>query len=171
MAISFIISLVLVGISIGLIPIGISKFNYIENPESNIEDVYNLEMTDNLSINCWNDNVEYIETDINEVRIVVKHSKYYKSKITNRGEAIYVHYSTEDSKVMENIRDNIKDINNKEIKNYYNSTIYVYASKENIEKIKQNEEQQYNKKQEYENMKIELNELQDIKRQLQNISN
>ena len=43
---------------------------------------------------------------------------------------------------MESIRDTIKDINNKEILNYHSPRIYVYASKDNIEKMQQN---QYNK--------------------------
>ena len=37
------------------------------------------------------------------------------------------------------IRKTIKDINNKEIKDYSNYKVYVYTSKENIEKIRKNQ--------------------------------
>lgn len=155
MAILFIISLVLVGASIGFICIGVTNFNYIENSEINneIEDVYNIEMSENLSIKYPFYNVEYIETDSKEVKIVVKHSKYYDVKIINdRGttlqeklgdniendSAIRIHLVQDDTKSMEQIRQIIKDINNKEIKDYSNYTVYVYSSKSNLEKIERN---------------------------------
>ena len=137
MAILFLTSLVLAGISIGLICIGITRFKYIENPEENgeVEEVYNVEMSDNLCMrNYWRD-IQYIETDSNEVKIVVKHSKYYNVDVIEDRGNIYFHMK---EKAMEEIRQTIKDINNKEIKNYSNHKVYVYTSKDNIEKIKRN---------------------------------
>ncbi len=139
MAILFLTSLVLAGISIGLICIGITGFNYIENPEENseVEEVYNVEMSDNLCMrNYWRD-IQYIETDSNEVKIVVKHSKYYNVDILEDRGTVHF-YMKEKTRVMEEIRQIIKDINNKEIKNYSNHKVYVYTSKDNIEKINRN---------------------------------
>lgn len=140
MAILFLVSLALVGMSIGFVCIGITEFNYIENSEINneIEEVYNIEMKDNLSINSWR-NIEYIETDSKEVKIVVKHSRYYNIDMINNKGNIYFHYNQDYNKSMEEIRQSIKDINNKEIKNYSNYTIYVYSSKSNLEKFKKNQ--------------------------------
>jgi hypothetical protein len=64
---------------------------------------------------------------------------------------------------MESLRDIINDINNKEIKNYYNNPmIYVYTSKNNIEKLKQNKEEKYNPV-----IEEELNILNDKNSQLE----
>ncbi len=142
-------ALVLAGIGIGMILIGVTKFNIIEEPDTNteIEDTYNIQMTDNLSINDGIDNIEYIETDSNEIKIVVKHSKYYKMDLKNTNGIIYIHTYEDKSKFMDLIRNIINDINNKEIKNYYPKYIInVYASKDNIEKLKQNIYIQYEKR-------------------------
>lgn len=193
MAILFVISLVLAGISIGMILIGITNFNYIEdvNINNGIEDVYNIQMTENLSISGWGSVIEFIENDSSDVKIVIKHSKYYKTKIYNENETIELYCFQDDSKIMEAIRDTIKDINNKEIKDYYNPTIYVYASKDNIEKMKKNQESKYEKireselnelyekTEEWQNRVYELNEIidekdsiiEDLNRQLEEIRN
>ena len=103
-----------------------------------------MEMTDNLSINNFNKRVkmEYIETDNNEIKVTVNYSKFYTVNIDNYNETINIDIFQDDSRIMESIRDTIKDINNKEILNYHSPRIYVYASKDNIEKMQQN---QYNK--------------------------
>ena len=44
---------------------------------------------------------------------------------------------------MQEIRDSIDDINNKKIRNYY-PVVYVYTSKENIEKLIRNEMEKTN---------------------------
>ena len=143
MAISFITSLILAGISIGIISIGITKFNYVEE-NNKIEDTYNIEMTQNLVINVSNNTINYIEDNTDEIKIIVKHSKYYVSNLINNNERAYLYFTPNNYKTMEVIRDIIEDINNKEIKNYYNVNVDVYASKENIEKIKKNKELMYN---------------------------
>ncbi len=157
LAILFLISLVLAGIGIGMTCIGITSFNYIESPEEDneIEEVYNIEMKDNLSIRHPY-NIEYIETDSNEIKIVVKHSRYYNveimndnavniNEILNRDDIsrenkiinnIRIFLSEDNNKNMEKIRQVIKDINDKTIKNYSKYKVYVYTSKENIEKIR-----------------------------------
>ena len=147
MAISFVIALILAGLSIGMILVGITQFNYIPGPnEKNIiEDVYEYEMTEKLSLNSWNCMLNYIENDSNKIKIVAQHSEYMKTKINNNEhiQTIEVYCITDETKLMETIRNIIKDINNKEIVEYSVPVINVYASKENIEKMKQNEMTKY----------------------------
>ena len=129
MWISFIVGLILGGISIGMILIGITQFNYIEDAEINnsIEDVYEFKMTDDLSIDYYSGYIKYIEEDSENVKIVVKHSKYYSTDIINKNDTIDIYCNQDASKFMEAVRDVIQDINNKEIKEYSITTIYVYA--------------------------------------------
>ena len=141
-AILIFISLVLEGISIGMIMIGITNFK-ITQADNEIKDTYTFNMTDNLSFGGWYGELEYIETDSNDIKIEVVHSKYYNQICENENETIYLYFFNDNSKIIENIKEVIKDINNKEIKDYYNPQIYVYASQENIQKLRQNAESQY----------------------------
>lgn len=135
----FISSLLLAGIGIGLICIGMTGFNYVEGANE-IEETYNIEMTDGLIIDTplWSSKVEYIETDTDEIKIVVKHSKYNETRLVNvEKNHIKIYYYQDNTKVMENIRDMVKDLNNKEIRSYDSiPEIYVYTSKSNFESIK-----------------------------------
>ncbi len=142
-AILLISSLVLAGLSIGMIIIGVTTFNIVEENTENVEDTYNIQMTDNLSIGIRN--IEYIENDSSDIKIVVSHSKRYKTDIENENDIIYV-YSYDETNIMNTIRDIIKDINNKEIKFYnYDNIVKIYTSKANIEKLKQNKQLQQEK--------------------------
>lgn len=157
MAISFVIALVLAGISIGTILIGATKFNYVADSSANteIEEVYEFEMTDNLSIDHWNSYIEYIEEDRDTIKIVVKHSKYLNAFYsTDENDTIEIYCIQDEAEVMGMIRDIIKDVNNKEIKNYHSPIIYVYASRENIEKMMQNRVTKY-----HSSMERQINEL------------
>lgn len=140
-AIMFIISLVIVGISIGLICIGITQFNLVEDINgNNIEKVYEIKMKDNLAFNVYGSVIEYVETDSSDkVKIVVNHSKYYNVQfLENNKTRNSVHCFRDNTKVVEFIRDIIKDVNNKELKDYSIPVTYVYTSKVNIQKILKN---------------------------------
>ena len=140
-AILLISSLILAGLSIGMIIIGATTFNVVEENSEKIEDTYNIQMTDNLSIG--NRNIEYIENDSDEIKIIVSHSKRYKTDIENENEIVYIYSYDDGTNYINTIRDIIKDINNKEIKDYnYNNIIKIYTSKANIEKLKQNKQLQ-----------------------------
>ena len=147
MAIFLVIALILAGLSIGMILIGITQFNYVPGPnEKNIvEDVYEYEMTEKLSLNSWNCMLNYIETNSEKIKIVVEHSEYMKTKINNNEhiQTIEVYCITDETKIMEVFRNIVEDINKKEIVDYSIPVMNVYASKENIEKMKQNEITKY----------------------------
>ena len=170
-AILLISSLVLAGLSIGMIFIGATSFNVVEEDNIEAEDEYNIQMTDNLSIGGWDRNIEYVESDSSDVKIVVKHSKRYKTSLENENDIIYVFSYTDDIDFMNMIRDIIKDINNKEIKSYnYDNLITVYTSKENIEKLKQNKQIQYERSRdsEIENLNNENTRLENNILELEN---
>ena len=191
MAISFVISLIIAGISIGMILIGITKFNYItdSNVRNTIEDVYEYDMSKNLSMNNLVYPINYVETNSNKVKIVVKHSKYVATTIYEYNETLEVECRPSSSSIMEIIRDTIKEINNKEIIEHSYPEVYVYSSKENINKIKQNIskkykasienslEKAYQKNQELEDTILELedkivdkeNKIQDLEMKIENL--
>lgn len=169
MAVSFIVTLLLGGISIGMILIGITQFNYVKDSSSinEIEEVYEYKMTNNLSINSWNQITKYVEEDTEDVRIVVKHSQYLTANITDRNEILEIYCIPNEAKTMEAIKSIINDINNRKIINYYTPEVYIYASKENIEKMLQNNEYNLSIKSKleeaYEDNENMENEIYDLK--------
>ena len=170
-AIVLISSLVLAGLSIGMILIGTTQFNIIEENNLEAEDIYNIQMTNNLTIGIPEPYIEYIENDSNEVKIVVNHSKYYKTTMQNQNEIIYIFENIDNKDFMNKIRDLIKDINNKEIKDYNsNNKITVYSSKANIERMKQNRQLQYEK---FKNTQIEIlnTENEELKNRISELEN
>lgn len=185
LAISFVIALVLAGISIGCVSIGMTSFNYIEDSEvvNPVESVYkDIAMASNLSIVCPNEQIEYIETDSNEINITVKHSDFFLTDFNQYDDVIYIHYYENRSKSMEMLREIISSINNKEFRNYSSPVVYVQTSKANIQKLQENKQAKQNKEtelmelyfqlQEKENQILSLkneNELKDIQiRDLEN---
>ena len=165
MAISFVIALILAGLSIGMILIGITNFNYITdtNVKNVIEDVYEYEMTKDLSMNYMVYNINYIENNSNKVKVVVKHSKYVDADINKYGETLEVYCRPSNNSTMELIRDKIKEINNREIIAEPYPEVYIYSSKENIEKMQNNITKKYNN-----NMEKQLNKAHEENQKLQN---
>ena len=151
--IMFLIALVLAGISTGLIIIGMTKFDYT-NEEKVVNDLqteYNIDMEEGLLLTSPIYKIEYVETDLENIKIIVKHSKYYGAGlvtdfITSSKE---ISISQKDRNFIDVLKYIIDSINNKELlRDYYSPEVYVYASKENIEKLKQSEEAQRRKERE-----------------------
>jgi len=139
--ICLLIALILGGASIGFMFIGITEFDFIQD-ESILtqENKFHFEMTENLSINFWN-NIEYVEKDIENVEIVIKHSDYCSiDNINVENDTIDIWRYLNQDKAFDAIRQTIKDINNKKINDYSQIKVYVYASQENINKLKVNTE-------------------------------
>lgn len=162
--IMLIIALILAGIGIGIGFIGITEFKYNSVIENEIVQNYEFEMTDNLSINKWGEFVEYEtdETYSNKIKIVVETSKYTDTHITQRNETIYIHSEQNPGNAIEIMKQVIKDVNNKEIRDYYFPRVTVYASKENINKLQDNREKKYNQ-----SLEIEIQELRNENCELQ----
>lgn len=150
-----IVSLIAIGIGSGLLLIGISEFDVDKQSVDTVKEEYIFEMKDNLMIarhyNYYY-NVEYVEEDREDVRVEVEHSKYYVSNFDEEGGFIYIYNYVPDAEVMNMIRVFIKDFNNKKIVNYDSEqSVKVYASKENIEVMKDNRKKYFDDRDSLEN--------------------
>lgn len=187
MAILFLISLVLIGVGVSTFMIGATRFDYTkEITEGHIvKDTYLFEMTDDLVIIPWEysylDEPEYVEVDSGEVTVEIEHSKFYSTNISTEGNIIKLYGSNDETKYMELIRDIIDDVNNRKIRDIqYFADTKIYASKENIEKLKSNRENYKEVRkadelnsayQEIEKLKGEINTINNEKYSTENIIN
>ena len=147
-ALIFIISVFTLSIGIGMTIISIKDFDYIDDTDSKyyIEEEKVIAMNDDLLFDhgyyeygyYYYQDIEYVETDSNDVRVVCKHSKQYICEINTYNNNVYAHVYQNRTSLMQYLRQNIKDINNKKIIDYSSYKIIIYTSKENIEKLKQN---------------------------------
>ena len=134
---SFVISLVVLGISLGLIFWGSLDFELQDNVILK-EQTTNIAMNDNLFLDLPAD-IKYVEENISDVKITYKINKYstFNYHISdNNGVYGYLEYH----KPMKIIKDIIKNFNDKKIVSFDSNLrdVVVYASKENIEILKNN---------------------------------
>jgi hypothetical protein len=88
---------------------------------------------------AYNSNVKYIEEDRNDIKIVYKHTSNYKLNYEYDDiNYLLLSISSTESNFLKSLRESIKDINNKKIINYSKYQIYIYTSKDNIEKLNTN---------------------------------
>lgn len=136
--IMLIVSLIMAGLGGGLFLIGVTSFNVsteVVNAESN---EYVFPMEENLIIKNYGLDIEYIQEDRSDIKVVVNHSKL-NNVIMQRDENIVQFFNnSSNNDFMETMRLTIRDINNKQIQDYYYSKMYVYASNDNIKKIQDN---------------------------------
>lgn len=155
----FLSSILVAGIGIGMIFIGITNFNYIDEvkKEAIIKNSYNYELTDGLIVESWAD-TEYIESDNNDIRIEVEYYDCFEPYIQiQTNNKIYISYNSSSSNLLKYLRENIDDINNKEIRNYDYFKVKVYTTKENIQKLNDNKKNRRETQQSYE---IQINKLE-----------
>ena len=146
---SFIISLVTLGIGVGLIVIGSLSFDIVEE---NIDKLKTGTIQYNMEDTLYFDqhqNIEYIESDIDD--ITLEYKVFYLCDVAtikyNNGINVQANcYNT-----IELAKEFISNLNNKKIISVNNEIrdIKVYASKENIEKLKYNEQQYYLNQEKY----------------------
>ncbi len=138
---SFILSLAILGSGLGLIFIGTLNFEILDydNKMMKKEEI-EFEMQDNIFIS---NNVEYVESDINNIKLEYKINKFCKLEKYNHDN---IHLWAECSNPIKQTNEFIKNINNKKIIFNNNSLqdIVVYASKENINKLKNNKKNYFN---------------------------
>ena len=146
MAISFIVSIALAGISIGMILMGITDFKIVENNSDSftMEKVYEYDMTENLSLDFYHCAYKYIETDSNKVKIVVKHTEFSEISVYDGYDEIGIYCNSDGNKIIDLIKTIINDLNNKELRDYPGcAEVTIYTSRDNIEKLRQNEIKKY----------------------------
>ena len=140
---TFIISLIVLGVSIGLIFIGSLKFDYV-TIDKNSKDIKTnkivVDFKDNLFIadDHFDYEIEYIEKSIDNIEIDIRTNKLVdvKSHIYRNGE-ISFSYDSSAKKVFDNFISNLNKYKIVEVNNEVYS-FKVYTSKENINKLKEN---------------------------------
>lgn len=160
---TLILSVISMGIGMGLIPIGFKDFNYIQDVNSDyyLEESKTLQMTDDIVIYDLY-NVEFVESDSNDINVICKHSSFYNFELEYEQNVLYFGIY-DNSNFMEEFRQNISDINNHKIVDYSKHAIYIYTSKENILKIKENT------KKYFDDINYKDNYIQDIITQKENL--
>ncbi len=125
------------GIGLGLIFVDITNFNF-ESEDSLEKDEYIITMKDNTYIDTWH-SVNYVEEKRDDIKFVVSRDKYSTSEIHETKGCITINSYANDYESFNIIRD-IKDcINNKVIPfSVAEEKVTIYASKENIEKMREN---------------------------------
>ena len=142
-AIIFLISLLLIGVGIGLMIHGTDNIKEVDiysdtAQEYFVEDEYTYDFEENLVI-CCSDAIEYHENDMENVLVKLTHYKNYDYEIRKIGRWIMLrNYSR--GTTFNNIKTIVKDLNKRNVVYYENTKIDVYTSKENIEKLKINYE-------------------------------
>ncbi|MBP5408090.1 MAG: helix-turn-helix transcriptional regulator [Bacilli bacterium] len=140
-AIIFLISLLLVGVGIGLMVHGASNIEYKdvqtdETQEYFIEETYEYDFEDDLAI-CCSRNIEYHEEDIDNIVIKLTHYKDYDYEFVKEGTLLELRNNYNGTE-FNDIKTLLKDINKRKAVNYSSTKIDIHASKENIEKLKIN---------------------------------
>ena len=134
---TFIISLALLGCGGGLLLTGALNFNIIDNDSMLKTITKEYEMQEKT---FFNDITQYVEADIDNLKVEYKINKYYELynyEDYNYGINVWA-YCSDPLKLTKEI---IKNINNKQIIPVNNEVkVIVYASKDNIKKLKTNKE-------------------------------
>lgn len=164
LSLSFLSSLIMIGVGTGIFLIGIKDFKYVESTNnsrySTTEEV--LKMKDNMYFGPWVEEDDYIETNSNEVKLVFTYSSHMHHDMYEKDNGhIEIYFSQNYQNVFEIIKGYIEDINNKRIVDYYKYDVKVYTSKENIKKLKENKEKKLQEETEYYDELNELRELND----------
>ena len=163
LAISFVISLFVIGIGTGLMMLSFTKYDIEDdvNSSSYMETEKVIPMTDNLYIHDNYYPIEYVESPFNDLKILIRHSNYYQPDIYHHDNMISFHLNTKDSNRMDMVRKIMEDLNEKKLVNYTNYKITVYTSKENMEKLEANKitYQQQQEQKEKEKLYDEINSL------------
>ncbi len=145
---SFIISLIILGISLGLILIGSLNFNIVKTDNLKTKTIeYNMQ--DDLFFEAYK-NIEYIAKDIDNIEIeyqIYNLCELKPEQISNH--AIYLETKCSNYPLL--IKDVINNLNHQKILdiNYDYQNIKIYASPQNILKLQQNAQDYYHKLEEY----------------------
>ena len=150
---SFIISLITVGIGVGLLLIGTLQFKYIENDTESLETKYiEYDMNNKLFIDNHH-NIEYIPSDNTNLKIEYTINKNYEVKVLDYSENIINLWPTCENPI-EMIKETIENLNNRKIIPVDGNieSIKVYTTLENINLLKQNKDNFYNEEIRRQNM-------------------
>ena len=137
---SFIISLVMFGVGIGLVIVGALNFEYIENDKSILKtDYMEIDMKDNLIFGYHYPEVKYIESNNDNIKIEYTLNKYCEINHSDLSDNVFHMWASCENPI-KLIKEVINNFNNKKIVSINNQLqdVKVYTTKENIEKLKKN---------------------------------
>ena len=134
---SFIISLFVMGMSIGMLIVGSLNFDLVDEPKNTKTGTFNIEMQDNYSIGNYN--VEYIPEERNDIRVEYVLDEQLTPEYSINNDKT-IHFYSYSNNQMEVLRNELKGLNEKKIYPINSDfiSIKVYASTTNIEKLKTN---------------------------------
>ena len=141
---TFIVGLIGIGVGSGLVFIDLPNYEYVEDISKKEE--MTIPMKENLVLHYnYGYDIDYVETNSNDVRIVLEHSSLGKMKMNtyerNSHEYYLVNVFAEyHENSMDFVKNFLNDFNDKKIVNYYETKFTVYTSKDNIKKLKDNYE-------------------------------
>ena len=142
----FIISIITIGIGCGLIFIGSLNFELLETNETMLTTkITEYDMKDNLIINMNNTDIEYIESNNNNIKIEYKYNKFCILEEYNDDKFIIANTNCRNiNKIGKEV---LKNINNKKLipLDIDIEKVTVYTTKANIEKLEKNYKNQYEK--------------------------
>lgn len=164
---SFVGSILVIGISIGMVMIGSLQFELVDEVKNPKTDEYVIEMNDSLLLRD-RENIEYIPEERENIRIEYVVDEHLTTNYTLNNDNVIQLYSYTENEwaYMKNI---LKDLNNKRIySNRDYETIRVYASAANLEKLHNNQTAYYDEQQRREEeMNALREELEETKRELE----
>ena len=146
LALVFAISIILFGFGVGLVLLSFNNFTLIslDNEKYFSSKEYSLDMEDKMYFyNSCND-IDYIESDNNNIKVVLKYSKYYNQFYFDKEHFGYYFYPSSSGNNFEFIKEQIENINNNKLVDYQACEIKIYTTKENIDKLKYNYSNRYN---------------------------
>ena len=137
---SFVISLIMIGIGSGLVLVGALDFEYIENDKSILKtDYIEFDMKDDLIFGYHYPEVEYIESDNDNIKIEYTINEYCEISYSNLSDKVIHIWGTCENPI-KLVKEVISKFNDKKIVsiNSLLQDVKVYTKKENIEILKKN---------------------------------
>ena len=137
---SFVISLIMIGIGSGLVLVGVLDFEYIENDKSILKtDYIEFDMKDDLIFGYRYPEVEYIESDNDNIKIEYTINEYCEINYSNLSDKVIHIWGTCENPI-KLVKEVISKFNDKKIVsiNSLLQDVKVYTKKENIEILKKN---------------------------------
>ena len=137
---SFVISLIMIGIGSGLVLVGALDFEYIENDTDILKTEYiEIDMKDDLIFGYHYPEVEYIESNNDNIKIEYTINEYCEISYSNLSDKV-IHIWASCENPIKLVKEVISNFNEKKIVsiNSQLQNIKIYTTKENIEILKKN---------------------------------
>ena len=172
-----IVSLIVFGLGLGIVGLSATSFKIEEREYDLVASTYEFDMSNDILIGDWeyyDNDIEFVEKNIDNVQIVINHSNLYKVNMWNYENDINMVIYTNEVNVLEYLKLIIEDINHKVIGSYdYQVDIVIYANKSNLNIIQKNrkdynyridncEKELYRTRKEYMEVSTELDKLKEI---------